>query len=312
MTYSQILTQYIAMLLHIALTSITTSHCVVASLSVIAMIIEFVPHSLTYAVMKVSTSYNWMYETLAYLILTYAIAFENLGIFISKVLSFELTAIWLDFLAIVHDQFSCPPPETVLFFWTRQQTPLCAALNRALGVPTVFGWEDLTRIAALMVFLLASCYMEYWRGYGPVTSTAQFTSRILGTFMRKPQLKPEHYRNAFRDSELKSFKPTPGHDHGVCAADRSRAVANMESIATSLGKRTYYIQCSRSDQRNDRHGSRTFFWTKDTQMDHADFTPDENDILCFVDVDQYIDIPTFMTQRKKLLSDLHVPTIQSC
>lgn len=119
-------------------------------------------------------------------------------------------------------------------------------------------------------------------------------SRILTWFMRKPRLTPETVRNSFNDTPNISIRPVADHTHPLAAADRNSAAKTVELVATNLGLKPYFYQCSRADERNSRSGSRAHFWAKDLTAKPQPYDPPSNPLIAMVDVDQYVDMPSFL------------------
>jgi hypothetical protein len=64
-----------------------------------------------------------------------------------------------------------------------------------------------------------------------------------------------------------------------------------------LGRDAYFIQMSRADQKGGRLGSRDYYWAKDLTIAPVATTIPSNPLLVMVDVDQYINMPSFLTQH---------------
>lgn len=115
----------------------------------------------------------------------------------------------------------------------------------------------------------------------------------------RPRLRSEQPRKTFTSLPTETVRPVSGHTHPIAAADRSTAVFFMERLAPLLGLQTYYVQRSRYDEIEKRAGSRDYYWTKDLQMEPTRFSPPNDSLLCMVDVDQYIDMPQFLSDNYK-------------
>ena len=113
----------------------------------------------------------------------------------------------------------------------------------------------------------------------------------------------EVIRSNFNDLNLVDMTVASNHTHGESAADRSGASSFMDRLALLLGLDAYFIQRSRADERNNREGSRVYYWVKDLTAQPSSYRTSVGDRLaCIVDVDQYLDMPQF-------LSDNFQPTI---
>jgi hypothetical protein len=94
--------------------------------------------------------------------------------------------------------------------------------------------------------------------------------------------------------EFSRVKASTGHTHAMSALDRTLASTFIDRLGPSVGMRSYFVQRSRTDERKNRAGSRVPFWSKDLNAELEDFAPQHDDLLAFVDVDQYIDMPSFL------------------
>lgn len=124
-----------------------------------------------------------------------------------------------------------------------------------------------------------------------------FKSNILNIFRTMPVMKTEIIRTTFNDLPLALVKPMVDHTHGIAAADRSSASIFIDSLADSLGKSSYFIQRSRADERNGRMGSRAYHWVKDLNTQVVALSLPENPLPAMVDVDQYLDMPSFLCEN---------------
>jgi len=109
--------------------------------------------------------------------------------------------------------------------------------------------------------------------------------------------KAETVRSLFTDVPEVAHKAIVGHPHGTSAANRSSGSTMIDLLGKSLGRTMWFYQCSRADQRNGRIGSRTYYWGKDFGAAPAPFEPRGGDCVAMVDVDQYVDMPAFMTKH---------------
>jgi hypothetical protein len=119
----------------------------------------------------------------------------------------------------------------------------------------------------------------------------------LEQFARKPAVNPLVIRAQFGDVPGSKMAEVSGHTHAKAAANRSTGTFLIEYISSSIGRDAYFFQCSAADQRNGRHGSRTYHWIKDMNVRSELFSPSENDIMAMVDVDHYVDMNEFLTDN---------------
>lgn len=107
---------------------------------------------------------------------------------------------------------------------------------------------------------------------------------VRSMFMSTPQVSNRYARN---------------HTHPESAKARNDSASFMELFALRIGKGAYFVQESAADVRRGRRGCRTFHWSKDANVAFQDFDPDDNDILCIVDVDMYLDMPSLLSSNLK-------------
>ncbi len=114
-----------------------------------------------------------------------------------------------------------------------------------------------------------------------------------------PTLLPETIRSEFTSRVIPTVPLPANHSHPEAASDRSGASQFITDVGRNLGLIPYFFQRSRSDERKGREGSRVAFWGKDLTAQHSDYAPPETSLLAFVDVDQYVDMPTLLTKEFK-------------
>lgn len=141
-------------------------------------------------------------------------------------------------------------------------------------------------ISVPMYFVGKYIWHLLWKKYG-----RQFHTWLLG--------KSEQYvtscqamRATFMNAPDLKATPPKGHTHGFSASMRSAASTTIENYVRLLGKRPYFVQMSSSDQKIGRAGSRTWYWSKDTHVDPRNDERTPLDVKIYIDVDQYIDMPT--------------------
>jgi len=152
-------------------------------------------------------------------------------------------------------------------------------------------------VAALSIFAIRYAVKRYWQRNGDNIKT-----RVLLATQQEERKESTSVRNSFNDLPMMVLPPLEGHTHGVAAADRSSASNFIDRLAGMIGRSAYFYQCSNADLRNDRQGSRTWHWSKDCTVQPSEFKLPENPLIAMVDVDHYIDMPTWLV-------DYHHPTI---
>lgn len=175
---------------------------------------------------------------------------------------------------------SLPAPRKYLtLFMNRVRSITVGAL---LGAAT-------PNLVYLAISLMAHLLMQY-QGQ----RCMYWYSTLVRYFMTKPRLKPEVVRQAFLELPIEAAPEPKDHTHPIAAADRSTAGNFMERLGPLLGLKTYFHQRSRFDEKRGRPGSRAYFWVKDLQTKPALFRITEDSLVAMVDVDEYIDMPTFL------------------
>lgn len=104
-------------------------------------------------------------------------------------------------------------------------------------------------------------------------------------------------RSKFVQAPMPPARETPGHTHATAAAARNKASLFIELVCNTIGLRPLYYQCSASDQRLRRDGSRSYYWPKDLIVAPQPFVPDRDAAIAIVDVDHYLDMPTFLSEN---------------
>jgi hypothetical protein len=121
-------------------------------------------------------------------------------------------------------------------------------------------------------------------------------ARVLNAQGVPFELPQEALRSRFQD-ELLIPKPIDrNHQHGASAADRSTGTEFISRFSKNLARRAWFYQCSASDQRNGRLGSRQYYWAKDLTATPAVFKPRGGDLVAMVDVDQYVNMPKMLSK----------------
>lgn len=167
-------------------------------------------------------------------------------------------------------------------------------LPQILSTQTLFGG-----LAMSITAVVATAVYESQCGGNLIK---ELTSHLLSRTSLGTVVPPEVTRSHFTDLPLPLTRVRADHTHGNCAAERNSASAFIDSLSAILGKTAYFIQRSRSDERNSRSGSRSYYWVKDLNASPAVFAPPDNSLSVFVDVDQFVDMPSFLTSH-------FVPTI---
>lgn len=148
--------------------------------------------------------------------------------------------------------------------------------------------KGLVKVCAVSLpMYLVGRYMwaRLWKRYG---------RQIHTWLLSKSEVYPttcQQLRSTFMNAPDMQHTPVKGHTHGMSASMRSAASTTIENYVALVGKRPYYVQMSSSDQKIGRTGSRTWYWSKDTHVEPKDDVREVGDVLVYIDVDQYIDMP---------------------
>jgi len=137
---------------------------------------------------------------------------------------------------------------------------------------------------ALIIYYLSNIYTK-WRVW----------LSIYLSSVGSPLVPSSLYRNAFSNTPMPTVKPIPNHSHGSAAAYRDSATKFASQLAASCGLEPYFYQSSNADQRASHDGYRAWFWSKDASVrPQHDFLANKH-LLCFMDVDMYLDMPNFLS-----------------
>jgi len=188
--------------------------------------------------------------------------------------------------------WACAPPQTFFFVTTFSQTRYCELVNKIYRVQPVYSDFDLCLLCLFVVALIIFTY--FYSGISLRTRLQEVAMKCLRPFTHLPQQNPEHLRSHFTSLQFSRVKPSPGHTHAVSACDRTVASTFIDRLGPLVGLEPYFVQRSRTDERKNRLGSRVHFWSKDLNVQPEEFMPPEYSLLAMVDVDQYVDMPSFL------------------
>lgn len=126
----------------------------------------------------------------------------------------------------------------------------------------------------------------------------QVINFILRITMRAPVVDATHMRTLFMRQPLVHSSVPKEHTHGDAANDRTQAEAFSDVLAPLMGLQAYYTQMSKTDQLQGRVGSRDWYWVKDLTAECRKPEIPERALEVIVDVDQYIDMPAYLSRTK--------------
>jgi len=113
----------------------------------------------------------------------------------------------------------------------------------------------------------------------------------------QPLLMVATIRTTFANTVLVKTKLPNNHTHPGSAAVRTQSVLTIELVCRKLGIEPYFVQRSNSDIKNNRNGSRSFYWGKDIGVSAAAFRPPRDSAIVMIDVDMYMDMPYMLANH---------------
>jgi len=142
--------------------------------------------------------------------------------------------------------------------------------------------------------ILLIAYKNHWQ----VPEIFRYAvSKVLAGTAYKSSVNAETVRSGFRDLAESKLRPADVHTHANSASDRSAAAIFAERVANNIGSVPYYMSKSRADERNNRLGSRSYYWAKDLSAQVEKFELPDNAMLSLIDVDQYLDMPHMLSKH---------------
>jgi hypothetical protein len=204
----------------------------------------------------------------------------------------------LDFLRALSpmDRFvswlTCAPPETLFYFFEWPQSRYCFLVNRINGTPAVISNFDCYLFLIVLVIIISLIYL--YQGVSVKIRVQEFWMNMLVPFGVAPSVQPGVIRRRFHSHPLIPPHVNPNHTHAGSAAGRAQASAFIDSFGPAIGLTPYFVQRSRNDEIRGRLGSRVPFWAKDLNTVPTDFSPPDRPLLAMVDVDYYLDMPSFL------------------
>lgn len=108
---------------------------------------------------------------------------------------------------------------------------------------------------------------------------------------RRPVIATDVAKDAFQSTAMFQARLVEGHGHPTAAAHRSRAEATIRQMALSMGISVYSVSRSKSDERKGIRGNRGHWWAKDLNAHTVWDELTEQELLMYIDVDYYVDMP---------------------
>lgn len=164
---------------------------------------------------------------------------------------------------------------------------------------------------AIAAWLLITMPLLWWSLYKVVIGLWNFASSPLGNgfvslWMQickrwsSPVTDSAIFRNRFAKMSDVMCRAPKSHSHPIAAKIRNGSVHFMDNVCALLGRVAYYPQMSRTDERKGKRGARYYHWVKDLNIGFHRYDPDPTEILCFTDVDMYLNMPDILAQRPQM------------
>lgn len=100
-----------------------------------------------------------------------------------------------------------------------------------------------------------------------------------------------------RGTKLAIKQMPSAHSHPTAAMYRNAASETMRRAVKQMGLQVYVVQQSNNDVKNDLPGCRSYYWSKDLEVQSSVFKPNDNDVLVLVDVDHYLDMNVMLADN---------------
>lgn len=191
----------------------------------------------------------------------------------------------------------CPPPQTLFFFFQASQSWRCEFINTIYEVPIETSLFDKSLVALIAFTITVISYLS--SSFSIVNAMQELISMFLYHKSTSPLLRPETLRATFSSTPITKIKRTPAHTHPESAALRTEATNFIERFAPLVSLQPYFVQQSRADQRHGRKGSRAYYWSKDLNASYSAYDPPHDSLLALIDVDQYLDMPSLLSDEFK-------------
>lgn len=134
--------------------------------------------------------------------------------------------------------------------------------------------------------------------YVKMRGLRDIASTILDQAAEIPTKQVDVMRSEFSKLEIPRVEYVMDyHTHPVAASNRSSGSLAIDLFGNLTGLLPYYVQCSKADERKNRQGSRSYYWAKDIGVTPKVLDPPDNSILALVDVDYYVEMPSFLNNN---------------
>jgi hypothetical protein len=124
---------------------------------------------------------------------------------------------------------------------------------------------------------------------------------LLSYLNRIDLKKSQHFESCFQNTPYQPLPYIRGHSHGQSAAARGGGLGFMKSLGMLTGLRPYDVQASNQSENSGLLGCRTYVWPKDFDKKARNDDPDEAGFFCMIDVDQYLHMPWYLSEKPLVL-----------
>lgn len=177
-------------------------------------------------------------------------------------------------------------------FWNQTSPPRPELSSLGVNYLQIVVW-----IAIICTLFFISLILLFWLIMWIINHDVRnyLYSMVVYYLGTSTQVSNADCRNTFRNLPRTSSRVDETHTHGTQASNRSDASSFADRLGASLGTNPSFIQLSKSDKRNGRVGSRTYYWTKDLDV-KPEFDDDVHSekMRVMIDVDYYYDMPSYL------------------
>lgn len=150
-------------------------------------------------------------------------------------------------------------------------------------------------VSAILVALIPYLYREKLAA-DLVMSRRMYTSLLLDN-SEVYNLHSTSVRSDFGTRPIPEVPSHRVHTHPTSAKSRTNGAAFMDSFASANGFTVFQESMSTADIRNNRNGSRLWYYAKDVNIQPSYHSPASGDLVCMVDVDYYVDMNRWLCEH---------------
>lgn len=134
----------------------------------------------------------------------------------------------------------------------------------------------------------------------PVRDSVRYVaSAFLASLQARCIKDSRRLKDVFHKMPFVAVRKARNHTHANAATLRTSASMYAENYSKAVEMQPYFYQKSYADQKNNRLGSRAFFFAKDYDASPEMYAPPEDALLILVDVDYYPDMNEFLAENFK-------------